>query len=96
MAGAIRKPFLCTDLSVPPRTVLEWFNRRWAMETTCEESRALDKIGKREANLATLRWNASAWGVPASSRPKALGKVRPFRLADSHGQGCYKARSCRH
>ncbi|MFC5358221.1 hypothetical protein ACFPMG_24845, partial [Azospirillum himalayense] len=32
--------FLCTDLSVPPRTVLEWFNRRWAMETTYEESRA--------------------------------------------------------
>ncbi|CAO3435613.1 IS701 family transposase [Azospirillum doebereinerae] len=32
--------FLCTDLSVSPRTVLEWFNRRWAMETTYEESRA--------------------------------------------------------
>jgi hypothetical protein len=32
--------FLCTDLTVPPRTVLEWFNCRWAMETTYEESRA--------------------------------------------------------
>lgn len=32
--------FLCTDPSVPPRTVLEWFNHRWAMETTYEESRA--------------------------------------------------------
>ncbi|WP_349602970.1 IS701 family transposase [Azospirillum argentinense] len=32
--------FLCTDLSVPPPTVLEWFNRRWAMETTYQESRA--------------------------------------------------------
>jgi hypothetical protein len=25
---------------VPPRTVLEWFNHRWAMEVTYEESRA--------------------------------------------------------
>ena len=32
--------FLCTDPTVPPRTVLEWFNHRWAMETTYEESRA--------------------------------------------------------
>jgi hypothetical protein len=32
--------FLCTDPTVPPRTVLEWFNCRWAMETTYEESRA--------------------------------------------------------
>jgi hypothetical protein len=32
--------FLCTDPTVPPRTVLEWFNHRWAMEVTYEESRA--------------------------------------------------------
>ena len=25
---------------VPPRTVLEWFNHRWAIEVTYEESRA--------------------------------------------------------
>lgn len=40
--GGRRDPeaFLCTDLAVSPRTVLEWYNRRWAMETTYEESRA--------------------------------------------------------
>jgi hypothetical protein len=32
--------FLCTDPTVPPRTILEWFNHRWAMEVTYEESRA--------------------------------------------------------
>jgi len=31
--------FLCTDPTVPPRTILEWFNHRWAMEVTYEESR---------------------------------------------------------
>jgi len=32
--------FLCTDPTVPPRAILEWFNHRWAMEVTYEESRA--------------------------------------------------------
>jgi hypothetical protein len=32
--------FLCTDTEASPRDVLECYNRRWAMETTYEESRA--------------------------------------------------------
>lgn len=32
--------FLCTDLTAPPRAVLEWFNHRWAMEVTHQEARA--------------------------------------------------------
>ena len=32
--------FLCTDTEASPRDVLEYYNRRWAMETTYEESRA--------------------------------------------------------
>lgn len=32
--------FLCTDTKADPRSVLDCFNRRWAMETTYEEARA--------------------------------------------------------
>ncbi len=32
--------FLCTDPEASPRDVLECYNRRWAVETTYEESRA--------------------------------------------------------
>ena len=32
--------FLCTDTMASPRDVLDYFNRRWAMETTYEEARA--------------------------------------------------------
>jgi len=32
--------FLCTDITASPRDVLDCFDRRWAMETTYEESRA--------------------------------------------------------
>lgn len=32
--------FLCTDTEASPRDVLDCFNRRWAVETTYEESRA--------------------------------------------------------
>lgn len=32
--------FLCTDPLVSARTMLAWFDRRWAMETTYEEARA--------------------------------------------------------
>lgn len=32
--------FLCTDTEASPRDVLDCYNRRWAMETTYEESRA--------------------------------------------------------
>ena len=32
--------FLCTDTEASPHGVLECHNRRWAVETTCKESRA--------------------------------------------------------
>lgn len=53
--------FLCTEPTVPPRTVLEWFNRRWSMETTYQESRA--RIG-----IATQR----QWTDPAIFRTTPL------------------------
>ena len=32
--------FLCTDTHMAPLDVLDCYNRRWSMETTCEEARA--------------------------------------------------------
>jgi hypothetical protein len=53
--------FLCTDLSVPPRTVLAWFTHRWAMETTYQEGRA-------HLGLETQR----QWSDPAVFRTTPL------------------------
>ncbi len=35
---------LCTDQAVEPQDILRWFVRRWRMEVTSEESRALRGI----------------------------------------------------
>ena len=53
--------FLCTDTNAAPRDVLDCFNRRWAIETTYEESRA-------HLGLETQR----QWSDPAIFRTTPL------------------------
>ena len=52
---------LCTDTTVPPQQIVEWFVRRWQLEVTYEEARAL---GRRDAAAGSL--GATRRFVPAA------------------------------
>lgn len=57
--------FLCTDTGAEPREVLDWYDRRWAVETTYEEARAHLGVEtqRRWSDRALLRSTPMLFGL---------------------------------
>ena len=87
------RALLSTDLTVPPRQIVEWFVLRWQLEATFEEARAHLGIETQRqwSDLAILRTTPALLGLFSLVTPFAhqllQGQALPVRQAAWYAKG---------